>query len=204
MLSGLLLVWCFKIWRIKRWKTEDGGKTVLCLTCLPVFFYQVLKGLFTRKKQLLKIRWWGIRSRHYKWYDPGCSSIFRSLILADYIREGLWWWKPLAGLGVGGLLAFVVKLAPQQCTFSGLPHASTLALDLQPSQIPLSSKRWRWKEPVASLWLGWGRGGLNRVWLDLTNLMVNCLWFLSLSVCLSVWFIQLCVFFFLWPHKLQI
>jgi len=48
----------------------------------------------------------------------------------------------LAGLGVGGLLASVAKLAPQQCTFSGLPHASTLALDLLPSQIPLSSKGW--------------------------------------------------------------
>lgn len=165
-----------------------------------------MKSDFTRKKQQINTRRWGIRSRHYKWYDPGCSSIFRSLILADYIREGLWWWEPLAGLGVGGLLASVVKLAPQQCTFSGLPHASTLALDLQPSQIPLSSKGWGWKEPAARLWLMWRpwllyrtvfsiwRGGLNRVWLDLTNLMVYCIWFLSVFICLSDLFIYVSFF----------
>lgn len=79
----------------------------------------------------------------------GCSSIFRSLLLEDYIRKGLWHLEPLAGLGVGGLLASAVRLAPQQCSFSGLPHASTLALDLLPSQIPLSSKGWGWKEPAA-------------------------------------------------------
>lgn len=62
--------------------------------------------------------------------------------------------EPLAGLGVGGLLASAVRPAPQQRTISGPLRTSTLALNAQPSQIPLRFRGRREKSQPAGKCVG--------------------------------------------------
>ncbi len=168
------------------------------------------------KKKTTDNRLWRIRKKiNYKWHAAGCSSIFRSLILADYIRKGLWRWEPLAGLGVGGLLASAVRLAPpaehvlgaaaclNSCPgSSAFPNSSQLqgvGVERTSSQASVDAEALMDSQKCYLVW----SADLSRVLLDLRVLMYLSIYgsvilsiylFIYLSVCLS-FYLSICLSF---------